>query len=359
MTKEQFWRIIEDVNAVSQNHDQETVWTRIVENLSHYPLEDIMDWHLIYHEYKDAAYRDEMFAVSTALGSDYADEGLNNFRAWLISCGKEVFMNALREPVTLVDSPKKDGCFNYGKYDYAAFYAYNAKMFRIDPDSTQDLIYALEDYTLDRETIEDIHEELPKQQGFGQNGVGASFANYYSPNCGKNNAPQSDAIQALMDSGEVVHAHVYSNGGREEFLFHNTPENIASFIGSRPFVDQMILTTPMDELIMNTMGNFIDQCPDSIDFRRLKTPEIQRRRVAVHVCEPYNASRLPTGRAAFFLIRLTIRPYRIFAAILCHPTEPLRFKPPHSAALRLQQSCCGRFCVSWRISLPKSTGQSF
>ena len=103
MTKEQFWRIIEDVNAVSQNHDQETVWTRIVENLSHYPLEDIMDWHLIYHEYKDAAYRDEMFAVSTALGSDYADEGLNNFRAWLISCGKEVFMNALREPVTLVD----------------------------------------------------------------------------------------------------------------------------------------------------------------------------------------------------------------------------------------------------------------
>lgn len=208
MTKEQFWRIIEDVNAVSQNHDQETVWTRIVENLSHYPLEDIMDWHLIYHEYKDAAYRDEMFAVSTALGSDYADEGLNNFRAWLISCGKEVFMNALREPVTLVDSPKKDGCFNYGKYDYAAFYAYNAKMFRIDPDSTQDLIYALEDYTLDRETIEDIHEELPKQQGFGQNGVGASFANYYSPNCGKNNAPQSDAIQALMDSGEVVHAYV-------------------------------------------------------------------------------------------------------------------------------------------------------
>lgn len=270
MTKEQFWRIIEDVNAVSQNHDQETVWTRIVENLSHYPLEDIMDWHLIYHEYKDAAYRDEMFAVSTALGSDYADEGLNNFRAWLISCGKEVFMNALREPVTLVDSLKKDGCFNYGKYDYAAFYAYNAKMFRIDPDSTQDLIYALEDYTLDRETIEDIHEELPKQQGFGQNGVGASFANYYSPNCGKNNAPQSDAIQALMDSGEVVHAYVYSNGGREEFLFHNTPENIASFIGSRPFVDQMILTTPMDELIMNTMGNFIDQCPDKELLEQVK-----------------------------------------------------------------------------------------
>ncbi len=30
MTKEQFWRIIEDVNAVSPNHDQETVWTRIV-----------------------------------------------------------------------------------------------------------------------------------------------------------------------------------------------------------------------------------------------------------------------------------------------------------------------------------------
>ena len=73
-----------------------------------------------------------------------------------------------------------------------------------------------------------------------------------------------------MDSGEVVHAYVYSNGGREEFLFHNTPENIASFIGSRPFVDQMILTTPMDELIMNTMGNFIDQCPDKELLEQVK-----------------------------------------------------------------------------------------
>lgn len=154
----------------------------------------------------------------------------------------------------MADFPKKDGNLNYGKYDYAAFYAYNAKMFRIDPDSSQDLIYALEDYTLDSGTIEDIHEELPKQQNFGQNGSGFSFADYFSPICGKNNVPQSDAIQALMEEGNVVNAYVYENGKREEFLFHNTPENIAFFIGSRPFVDQMILTTPMDELIMNTIA---------------------------------------------------------------------------------------------------------
>lgn len=88
---------------------------------------------------------------------------------------------------------------------------------------------------------------------------------------GKNSEDQGrDSIQALMDSRDIVHAYVYNNGGREEFLFRNTPENIASFIGSRPFVNQMILTDPMDELIMNTIGNFIDRCPDKVLLERVK-----------------------------------------------------------------------------------------
>ena len=50
MTKEQFWRIIEDVNAVSQNHDQETVWTRIVQSHRRHPLKKEWDkWLLIFH----------------------------------------------------------------------------------------------------------------------------------------------------------------------------------------------------------------------------------------------------------------------------------------------------------------------
>ncbi len=87
----------------------------------------------------------------------------------------------------------------------------------------------------------------------------------------KNSEDQGrDSIQALMDSGDIVHAYVYNNGGREEFLFRSTPENIASFIGSRPFVEQMTLTGPMDELIMNTIGNFIDRCPDRVLLERVK-----------------------------------------------------------------------------------------
>lgn len=72
-----------------------------------------------------------------------------------------------------------------------------------------------------------------------------------------------------MDSGEVVHAYVYSNGGREEFLFHNTPETCILYwkptvCGSNDFDHSG------ERAIMNTMGNFIDQCPDKELLEQVK-----------------------------------------------------------------------------------------
>lgn len=63
---------------------------------------------------------------------------------------------------------------------------------------------------------------------------------------------------------------MYINRRREEFLFRSTPENIASFLESWSFVDQMTLTDPMDELITNTIGNFIDRCPGKVLLERVK-----------------------------------------------------------------------------------------
>lgn len=64
---------------------------------------------------------------------------------------------------------------------------------------------------------------------------------------------------------------MYINRRREEFLFRSTPENIASFLESWSFVDQMTLTDPMDELITNTIGNFIDRCPGKVLWRSVPT----------------------------------------------------------------------------------------
>lgn len=42
-----------------------------------------------------------------------------------------------------------------------------------------------------------------------------------------------------------------------------TPEHIANFLGAHQFdAEKIILTDMPDRLILNTIGGFIDQCPD-------------------------------------------------------------------------------------------------
>ena len=49
-------------------------------------------------------------------------------------------------------------------------------------------------------------------------------------------------IEKLLGSDQLALGYVYQGEQRTEYLFRNTPKNIASFIGSRPFVDQIIIT---------------------------------------------------------------------------------------------------------------------
>ena len=66
-------------------------------------------------------------------------------------------------------------------------------------------------------------------------------------------------IEKLLGSDQLASGYVYQGEQRTEYLFRNTPENIASFIGSRPFVDQIIITDAADWPILSTIGYFIDK----------------------------------------------------------------------------------------------------
>lgn len=75
--------------------------------------------------------------------------------------------------------------------------------------------------------------------------------------------PERDAQMAeLLQKGNLIWAYVYEGNGREEFMFEGTPENIASFLGSRPAVDSITLTDSLDCFVLDTFGNFINRCPD-------------------------------------------------------------------------------------------------
>ena len=76
------------------------------------------------------------------------------------------------------------------------------------------------------------------------------------------NAQAQAEFEALLSSENLTYGYVYQDDRRTEYMFQGTPENIAYFIGSRPYVDEMIVTDAAGWPILNTFGYFIDKCPD-------------------------------------------------------------------------------------------------
>lgn len=72
-------------------------------------------------------------------------------------------------------------------------------------------------------------------------------------------------MERILDSGRVGYAYFYpSDGGRrQEFYLSTTPENLANFLGSHYLdAERMVVTDIVDRLILDTVGGYIDKCPD-------------------------------------------------------------------------------------------------
>lgn len=76
----------------------------------------------------DLAYRNDLWAACAATRSHYTDDGFIDFLFWLVSRGKEVYMNALNDPDTLADIDIPEGAADFEKYGYVACYAYAKKV---------------------------------------------------------------------------------------------------------------------------------------------------------------------------------------------------------------------------------------
>lgn len=65
-------------------------------------------------------------------------------------------------------------------------------------------------------------------------------------------------------SKDLAIGYVYGyDGSWKEYYFENTAANIANFIMLHgEHTEKMILTDELDRLILNTFGEFINQCPD-------------------------------------------------------------------------------------------------
>lgn len=73
----------------------------------------------------------------------------------------------------------------------------------------------------------------------------------------------NEALSELLGKENLVRGYVYPyEGCRSEYLFEHSPSNIACFIMQHPDAREIILTDVLDKKILNTIGYFIDRCPD-------------------------------------------------------------------------------------------------
>lgn len=72
-------------------------------------------------------------------------------------------------------------------------------------------------------------------------------------------------IDRIQDSGRVGYAYFYprDGGNLQEFYISTTPENLANFLGSHYLdAEKMVVTDTADQLILDTIGGFVNNCPD-------------------------------------------------------------------------------------------------
>lgn len=267
MNKEQFWEIIDSVNQTSAGQARETCLAQVQNKLVEGTLKDIMDWYLIFQEYHEAAYRYELWAASAALGAHYTDDGFIDFRSWLISRGKRVYMDAMQDPDSLAAVPRKGEDLNFESFGYLAHGAYDIKLHAIDPMDKTDLFHALAAHTLNSETAESIRAELPQRPDIDSGWRGWMLPDLF-PNICKRREPKD--IKGMLAAGELVYASVYKDGKCTEYAFQYTAKNIANFLGSQPDAKTIVITDVIDRLILNTARNLIDRCPDKVLLEYIK-----------------------------------------------------------------------------------------
>lgn len=142
MDRETFWNVIDAVNSRVDGGDQEAILEATQKKLLEFSVADIARWHEIKGVYMELAYRNDLWAACAATGTHCSDDGFMDFRSWLISQGRDVYMQALQDPDSLaeVEIPKEGADFE--AYGYVALNAYGQKK----EIETKGLASVLKDY---------------------------------------------------------------------------------------------------------------------------------------------------------------------------------------------------------------------
>lgn len=126
MDKQEFWKIIDKARQES-NGEQETQYKILVETLSAYEPEMIIQFEIIFEQLIRDADDYKVMAAQKIIEGGVTDDTYLYFRCWLIAQGEQVFLGALENPETLVDIASGDFSTDFEELLYVSTAAYQKR----------------------------------------------------------------------------------------------------------------------------------------------------------------------------------------------------------------------------------------
>lgn len=165
MNKDLFWKLIDQARAANGG-DTEGMYDWLQSWLiKNGDPEDAMIFDNIIREYKRLSYKYGLWTAAMVMSNGWrSDDGFHYFQGWLIAQGKDVFLNALKNPDSLADVDVV-GRSEYEDIDYIGVDAYENLTrtdFYSELNSRDDAIQLRQDLLADiqyGEGIENWHDE--------------------------------------------------------------------------------------------------------------------------------------------------------------------------------------------------------
>ena len=162
LTKDEFWKVIDETNKIVGKGSQEQFLSVFSEKLSEHSLEGIRDWYAIFRFYFTKAYRNDLWAACAATKTHCSDDGFIDFRYWLISKGREMYLSAINNPDSLADFDIPAGSARFEFFGYEPDSVYGHKWDEVKGDSEEfiDIWKAVNVHPLSSEVVEDLQSDI-------------------------------------------------------------------------------------------------------------------------------------------------------------------------------------------------------
>jgi hypothetical protein len=130
MNEDQFWGIIER-SRDKCNGEVESQAAELIRELSLLPEESIADYEAHFLRFMERAYDARLWAAGCIL-DELSDDGFTDFRAWLISRGRDAYFHCLENPEKLADFAVPGGRVTAEEINSVAYRAYSTRTGRQD-----------------------------------------------------------------------------------------------------------------------------------------------------------------------------------------------------------------------------------